>query len=67
MKKPTEPEGMNGDHQHLRQMIEWNREVGDEKLDGLRNQIKILFWLIGLGVTLAVAILGLLITVALQV
>ena len=59
-KKPEKPEHMNGDHAHLHQMIEWNKESADIKF-------KFVYWALGMIGGLGFTILGLLVSVALQI
>ena len=59
MKKPEAPEHMNGDHQHLREMIEWHRAE-------TRGEFGRIYWLFG-GVFLAVsALIGMVASLLIQ-
>lgn len=51
MKKPDKPEHMNGDHDHLRQMIEWHRDETQRESarnrDETRREFGRVYWLFG--------------------
>ncbi len=63
-KKPDIPAEINGE---FRIAIQHLTDVGDYRQAENAFKFKIVFWLLGLGTALASAILGLLISVALQI
>ena len=65
--KPTKPEIPQGINGEFRIAIQHLREVGDYRQRETDFKFKIVFWLLGLGVTVALAVLGVVINVALQV